>query len=66
MDFGRLASITGMAARSTTRTTDGHTVSRLNAPRPIAIVARICVGMPLFGETEALQWVSQLSSLGRC
>ncbi len=30
-------------------------------PSPDARVARICAGMPPFGETETLQWVSQQS-----
>jgi Uncharacterized protein conserved in bacteria (DUF2147) len=37
MDFGRLASTTGVAVRSTTRTTDRHTASRLNALRPMCL-----------------------------
>jgi hypothetical protein len=35
-------------------------------PSPDALVARTYVGMPLFGETETLQRVLQLSSIGRC
>jgi uncharacterized protein (DUF2147 family) len=46
---------------------DGRTYGiSAKRPSPDARVARICVGMPLFGETETLQWVSQLSSIGRC
>jgi hypothetical protein len=46
---------------------DGRTYgASAKRPSPHALVARIYVGMPLFGETETLQWVSQLSSIGRC
>jgi hypothetical protein len=30
------------------------------------LVARIYVGMPLFGETKTLRWVPRLGSEGRC
>jgi hypothetical protein len=64
--YSPLDSTTGAAARSTTPTTGRHTASPGKLHSADVSVARLYLGVPLFGETKTLLRVPRLRSEGLC